>query len=447
MESPSIHIKDLEALTQFLYLAPVGLAQLRMDGEILMLNPISSQLLMPLSRDGGLENLFSALENVAPELRHLASSFAEPNGRICDDLRVQVNAGVRGRSDPQFFSLTLLKLDEDRLMAVLSDITLQMKRERLLRQSDAWFNAILMGVTDYSLVSLDGLGRVESWNTSIGRVTGFTEDAILGRPYSIFFPDDATTEHGLHDRLHEADANGWSIDEGWRVKSDGTRFWGSAAIVPLIDRQRDDSDGESAFQAPEDAHYCMIIRDITERREESEKYRLATFCDHLTGIANRRTFFDAGQLEIDRFKRSPRPLALLLFDADNFKHVNDVVGHPGGDAVLRHFAATLASAFRQVDVVARLGGEEFAVLLPSTELSQAIAVAERFRLRIEAEGVEVDGQIVHYTVSGGLAMMDSSVTGLDALLKRADGALYAAKAAGRNRLECWPVSSITALAS
>ncbi|MBC7843380.1 MAG: sensor domain-containing diguanylate cyclase [Gemmatimonadaceae bacterium] len=439
MDRPHSVAEENEALTQFLYLAPVGLTQLSMSGEILMLNPISAQLLMPLSRDGGLENLFTALEGVAPELRYLASNFVLPHGRICDGMRVQLNAGVRGVSDPQFLSLTLLKLDESRLMAVLSDITLQVKRERLLRQNEAWFNAILAGVTDYALVRLDGVGRVEAWNTSIGRVTGFSEADVIGRPYSIFSPDDATTADRDLDRLHEADASGWSIDEGWRVKADATRYWGSAAIVPLIDRAQRNAEDDCALDFPDDAQYCMVIRDITERRAGSEKHRLDTICDHLTGIANRRTFFEAGELEIERYRRSPRPVSLLLFDADNFKRVNDVFGHAGGDAVLRHLATLLASTFRQVDVVARLGGEEFAVLLPSCDLSQAVALAERFRRSIEAEGVEVDGEMIHYTVSGGIAAMDDSVSGLDALVKRADDALYAAKAAGRNRLERWPV--------
>jgi len=447
VDIPEGFAEDDEALTQFLYLAPVGLAQVSMSGEIQMLNALSSQLLMPLSRDGGLENLFTALEGVAPELRQLTKTFPLPHGRICDSLCVQINVGPGGFSDPQILSLTLLKLDEHRLMAVLSDITLQMKRERLLRQSEAWFKAILTGVTDYALVSLDRVGRVDGWNTSIGRLTGFAEAEVLGRPYSIFFPDDATTEERLLDRLHEADASGWSLDEGWRVRADGTRFWGSTAIVPLIDRPRGVAEAERVFEFPDDAQYCMVMRDITERRAESEKYRLDMFCDHLTRIANRRTFFDAGALEIERYKRSPRSLSLLLFDVDDFKRVNDIFGHAGGDAVLRHLATTLASTFRQVDVVARLGGDEFAVLLPSTELSHAVVFAERLRRVIEAEGVEVDGQIIHYTVSGGIASMDQSMKGLDALMKRADDALYAAKAGGRNRLECWPVAAPTALVS
>ena len=435
---------EYEALIQFLYLSPVGLAQTSIDGEIAMINPVSAQLLMPLSRDGNLANLFTALEGVAPDLRHLTAQFTSPHGMVCDALRIQLNAGVRGKSDPQMLSLSLLKLDATRLMAVLSDVTLQVRRERQLKHSEAWFNAILSGVTDYALVSLDGRGRIDDWNTSIGRVTGFDRGAVLGQPYSIFYPVDATTPDRVLDRLREADDNGWSLDDGWRMKADGSRFWGSAMISPLRDRP---NSGAVALPSVDDEPaYCMIIRDITDKREASETHRRATTCDHLTGIANRRAFFDAAETELERWHRWPRKLSLVMFDADHFKRVNDTHGHPAGDAVLRHLAVLLSATFRQVDVVARVGGEEFAVLLPSTDAEGAAAVAERLRLAVESQAVEVDGVPIRCTISAGVATMHADVADLDALMKRADQALYAAKAAGRNRIECWSAAMVPARA-
>ena len=448
MQGDTLNVADeYEALIQFLYLAPVGLAQTSLDGDIALINPISAQLLMPLSRDGGLSNLFTALESVAPELRHLTAGFEPRHGMVCDALRIQLSADVRGKSGPHMLSLTLLKLDEARLMAVLTDITLQVKRERLLKQNEAWLNAALTGITDYALVSLDARGLIDDWNTSIGRVTGFTQEALLGRPYSIFYPEDATTPHRLLDRLREAEENGWSLDDGWRMRADGTRFWGSAMIAPLRDRD-DPAQGDIASTAYEQAPaYCLVIRDITDKREASEKQRHATSCDHLTEIANRRAFFEAGELELERSKRSPRQLSLIMFDADNFKTVNDTYGHAAGDAVLCDLAAMLTATFRQVDVVARVGGEEFAVLLPSTGVRDAAMVADRLRQAVESHAVVVDRASIKYTVSGGVAAMDASVTGLDELMKRADDALYAAKAAGRNRIESWSPVKSAALAA
>jgi diguanylate cyclase (GGDEF)-like protein/PAS domain S-box-containing protein len=419
-----------EALIQFLYLAPVGLVQATSDGEIGMMNPISAQLLMPLSRDASLTNLFTALENVAPELRHLCSEFTQPSGMVCDGLHIQLNAcSSQDKPVPQVLSLSLLKLDASRLMAVLNDVTVQVRRERQLRQSEAWLNALVHGITDYALVALDRHGRISEWNESIGRVTRFS-DTVVGAPYSVFYPDDAMTAEHLLDRLREADGNGWSLDEGPRVRADGSRFWCSAMIAPLPERDTPPDDRDEAA-------YCLILRDISDKREANEQRRKAIFCDHLTGLANRRAFFEAAQLELERSSHTPRPTALILLDADHFKAVNDRFGHPAGDAVLRHLADTLAETFRQVDVVARIGGEEFAVLLPSTDLAGAAAVAERLRGVIEAGGVTFDAHAIRYTVSAGVAMMGAHAGGLDGLLKRADLALYAAKAGGRNRVHCW----------
>lgn len=438
--------EEHQALLQFLYLAPVGLAQLKMDGEIVMINPLSAQLLMPLSHDGSLNNLFATLEPIAPELRHLCTTFTQPYGMICDAARLQVNAGIPGKSDPQILSLTLLKLDAARLMAVLCDVSLQVKRERQLQQHEAWFNAILHGMTDYALVSLNAEGRIEQWNESIERVTGLVEAAVAERSYAIFFPDGATTTDSLADRLHEADLNGWSLQEGYCRRADGTRFWASTLITPLRVRSDDAAQAGTLRQGMPDSHsYCLVIRDINEKREASETRRKALLCDHLTGLANRRAFFDAAELEIERMRRSPRSLSLVLFDADSFKSINDRYGHPVGDAVLRHLADTLQETFRQVDVVARIGGEEFAVILPSTDLPAALAASERLRAAIEDACVEIDGMRIRYTVSGGIASMDSDVSSFDELIKRADTALYDAKADGRNCIRTWKAGHVRRL--
>ncbi|MGX9219128.1 diguanylate cyclase [Massilia varians] len=422
-----------EALIQFLYLAPVGLVQADIDGAIVMMNPISAQLLMPLSRDGGLDNLFTALEGVAPELRHLCSTYGRRAGKICDGLHVHLNAGSAGRSGkkiPQILAITLLKLDAQRIMAVIDDVTLQVRRERQLRQNDAWFNAILTGITDYALVGLDANGSITEWNPSIGRVTGFGPEAV-GQPYSIFYPLDAMTPERLLDRLRDAERDGWSLDEGKRVRADGSGFWGSALIAPLPEREPPcglEADGPA---------YCLILRDITDKREASERRRRETFGDYLTGLANRRAFFEAAEQELTRSLTVPRPTAVIAIDADHFKAINDRYGHPGGDAVLQHLAAILGETFREVDVVARIGGEEFAVLLPSTDLPRAAVVAERLRSAVASQVVHFDGHRIQYTVSAGVASLADGEGGIDLLLKRADQALYAAKRLGRNRVERW----------
>jgi diguanylate cyclase (GGDEF)-like protein/PAS domain S-box-containing protein len=430
-----------EALMQFLYLAPVGLVQAGVDGEIVMINPISAQLLMPLSPDGNLTNLFAALADVAPDLRLQCEQYPSANGMVFEGLHIHLRAANQTRATPQILSLTLLKLDDTRLMAVIKDVTAEVRRERQLRQSDAWLNAILTRISDYALAALDRQGRLCDWNDSIARVTGFGEH-VVGAPYSVFYPPDAMTPEHLLDRLREADHNGWSMDEGLRLRADGSQFWGSALIAPLPDREafgfgdRDVDDDRDCAPA-----YCLILRDISDKRAASEKRRQAALCDHLTSLANRRAFFEAAELELDRAASTPRQLALVLFDADHFKHINDRHGHPAGDRVLCDLANALRDTFRAVDTVARIGGEEFAILLPSTGLAQALAIAERLCAQVATRLVAVDGAEIAYTVSAGVAVLEAGHAGvsggIDALIKRADQALYAAKAGGRNRVAAW----------
>jgi diguanylate cyclase (GGDEF)-like protein/PAS domain S-box-containing protein len=428
-EQPAPTSAEHEALIQFLYLAPVGLVQARIDGEIVMINPISAQLLMPLSPDGALANLFTALEGVAPELRFLCASFDRPTGLVCDGRYIHLHHDSASPA-PQILTLTVLKLDDKRLMAVLTDVTLQVRRERQLRQSDAWLNALLTSITDYALVALDSQGRICDWNAGVQRVTGFS-DAVIKQPYSIFYPPGAITAEHLHDRLREADDNGWSLDEGSRVRADGSQFWGSSLIAPLPAPEQ--APGAGAGQPA----YCLVLRDISDKRAASEERRKEAFSDHLTGLANRRAFFEAAELELGRNRHLPRPTSLIVIDADRFNAINDSFGHAAGDAVLRHLSIALKSTFREVDVVARIGGEEFAVMLPSTSLDGAAAVAERLCLQVASQSLLVEGERIAYTISLGVASMDDGAADLAALLRRADQALYAAKARGRNQVVRW----------
>ena len=152
--------ENYEALLQFLYLAPVGLIQTNCDGAVALINPLSAQLLMPLTRQGNLDNLFDVLGEVAPDLRHMASSFDQISGSVCEGNHLYIHAGTPGRPGTQVISLSLYKLDNNRFMAVLTDVTIQVKRERLIRQNEVWFNAVAAGVTDYALLGLDASGLV-----------------------------------------------------------------------------------------------------------------------------------------------------------------------------------------------------------------------------------------------------------------------------------------------
>lgn len=156
--------------------------------------------------------------------------------------------------------------------------------------------------------------------------------------------------------------------------------------------------------------------------------------DHLTGAASRRAFFAVAEREHARALRANAPLALLLFDVDHFKRINDTHGHGVGDRVLCEIVARTQETIRGIDYCGRLGGEEFGVLLPAADGHSALAVAERLRATLDGAWRRTPAAAaVHYTVSIGVALLEEGET-LDALLARADAALYQAKAGGRNRV-------------
>jgi diguanylate cyclase (GGDEF)-like protein len=157
--------------------------------------------------------------------------------------------------------------------------------------------------------------------------------------------------------------------------------------------------------------------------------------DALTGIANRRAFLDAAHQELSRVNRRESPLTVLMLDIDHFKKVNDRFGHDVGDDLLAEFARRIEKGLRGYDQFARLGGEEFAVMLPGCNVEQAVATAERLRHAISAEPFAVRGNIVPMTVSIGVGIVREFEMTIDGVLTRADTALYAAKDNGRDRVE------------
>jgi diguanylate cyclase (GGDEF)-like protein len=168
------------------------------------------------------------------------------------------------------------------------------------------------------------------------------------------------------------------------------------------------------------------------------RYRRASVTDPLTGAANRRSFFERGERLLMRARFAREPTALILFDLDRFKSINDRYGHPTGDEVLTSFCRLATLHLRPNDLFGRIGGEEFASLLPDTGEDEAIWLAERVRSAFEASSHPIEQHAIRSTVSVGVAISDEEYSDLSALLAAADRALYRAKALGRNRVEPSP---------
>lgn len=253
---------------------------------------------------------------------------------------------------------------------------------------------------------------------------GCTAEELAGSPDARFFPPEAVA------RLHEIDS---------RVLEQGE----DTAEEVVVDTPEGKRHVYWEIKSPiyEDADkkriwgLCGISTDITERKELEGRLAQQAHLDYLTGLNNRRYFMELGETELARAQRHGRALSLFMLDIDHFKQFNDTYGHKAGDQVLQKLTEVMRATLRTVDILGRIGGEEFAVLLPETALAEATEVAERLRLEVERAAVVFEaGLPQHFTVSIGVTTKRDKETNLDILLSEADRALYQAKAAGRNRV-------------
>ncbi|MBV1774765.1 GGDEF domain-containing protein [Burkholderiaceae bacterium DAT-1] len=194
----------------------------------------------------------------------------------------------------------------------------------------------------------------------------------------------------------------------------------------------------SARHVPMGAEFDAMligIADISERKAHEMRLANEAMTDMLTGLPNRRYFMNRSLAACEMARRYARPLSVLMIDLDHFKRINDRYGHAMGDKVLHLVAQTIQSSLRQPDVCGRLGGEEFAAMLPEASLTQALEAAERIRQAVAALRFDVpEGDVVQMTVSIGVAQYDPKSVEIEPALEAADRALYRAKAAGRNRV-------------
>lgn len=270
--------------------------------------------------------------------------------------------------------------------------------------------------------SIDPQGRIIRINQTELRWLGRTRDEVIGRPITDFFTE--AGKASFKERIARFLAQGHIEDlEFELVRPDGS-------LLPVLI--------SATLIRDNDGHPIMsrsTVYDITERKKLERRLEELSNHDALTGLSNRRHFYELAAQEIQRATRLGSPLAVAMLDVDHFKRVNDQHGHATGDLVLKTLSATCRAVLRQVDVVARFGGEEFVLLLPHTGLETAISVLERLREVLGHKQVETTtGAPLGFTVSIGLTLMQAGESDVDAMLARADAALYEAKRLGRNQV-------------
>ncbi len=405
-----------EALLDLFVLSPVGLLEVDEEGRVEVANLAARRLLTPFTRAGSLEDLFAALSAVAPDLAARVRGFDAPRGVILENLELLAPGEGRG------VQLALLKVAPGRIVAVATDASDLAKARGMLSMLEQRLRAIEGTVRDYAIYSADTVGHITAWSDAAERVHQWTAAAALGRSITMLLPSDANDPSHLRDTLALAARNGWCEEEGNRQRQDGSLFWASTVITALRG-----TDGAAVG-------FSVTTRDVSERRrlEQSLRDDASSTTDYLTGVSTRRAFFDVASSEVARARRYSQPLTMLLVDPDHFRAVLEAHGEEFGNEWLRTMASVCRQESRTTDVVGRVGGEAFAVLLPSTELSGGLVLAERIRERMARHVFPGDFQGVRCTLCVGVAEVSDAVTSVDGLLATAGTAVERAQQAGMN---------------
>jgi diguanylate cyclase (GGDEF)-like protein/PAS domain S-box-containing protein len=284
------------------------------------------------------------------------------------------------------------------------------------------YRELVDSLVGHAVFLLDPQGVIQACNAGAQSLVGYRPEEIVGGSFAVLYPPEAVVLGHPQAALEIAAATGHFDEHAWRMRRDGSKFWASIEI--------------SAIRAPSGdlSGFGVVASDLTAYKQAEDQLRgtidlieQSARIDLPTGLPNRRAFEESLDRELAVSHRTPRKLTVAIIDLDHFKRVNDVRGHPAGDAVLRQASDAWRMCLRPSDVVARYGGDEFGVIMPDTGVEEAAMALDRLR-RVTPAG---------QTCSVGAAEWDGKQTA-GALAQSADAALYEAKTAGRDRVVCRP---------
>ncbi|MEW8439258.1 MAG: diguanylate cyclase, partial [Candidatus Thiodiazotropha taylori] len=331
-------------------------------------------------------------------------------------------------------SLTRIPFENDfALFCIWRDITDWRNAENALREKTTYLNSVLSASVNIGLIATDTSLKINYFNESAARIFGLESYQLEQQNLHIFHAGHSTESKKRFEAAMQVaqDKGEYRFQLNLPIKAE-TRYL-DARISPI----REDN---QQLQG-----YILMIEDVTRQREAERLIKFQAAYDHLTSLPNRRTLLTRLQQTISRCKRHNHLGAILFVDLDNFKQVNDTLGHSIGDSLLQEVAQRMLKDVRDEDTVARLGGDEFVVLLSESgnTLEKAIAdikqVADKLNETI-AQPYLIDGHEIRTTTSIGISVFPTSDETADDILRQADTAMYQAKDAGRNTFRFFSLS-------
>lgn len=280
-----------------------------------------------------------------------------------------------------------------------------------IRESKQYLEFVLQSAEDVAIITTNREGRIKTFNTGAEKLLGVPVEQVLGRPIDLWFTNGHLVRYA-HEFLSGKRREVWREELPLRNQR-GDQLW-THVVMRWMDSP-----------SPSLAGLIVVATDITQLRLLREKLKLLSITDDLTGLYNQRYFYEALRREIERSNRKNAAFGLAMVDIDRFKRYNDVFGHLKGDEILRGLGGIVQTTIRKIDYGFRYGGDEFAILLPETELENAILIAERLRTNTKSQ---FEGKV---TLSIGV-VQGGSQCDERLLVEAADKAMYESKRAGGN---------------